>query len=353
MRYALFALISLLLASPALAASRDVEVEVSAADVLLSGTLTLPEGRPRAAVVLVQGNGPHGRDQLISGAPMFKELAEELAGLGIASVRVDNSGVGKSTGARIAHFKQRVPQMRAVFDALRARKEVAGVPLGLVGHSEGTMVATELWSDRADVIDFLVLLGAPGRQGSVVWVDQQSDPERFPGKDSAGLTEIRATFSRIADASIAGDEAALAQATDHLFSLAALTPAEIAEARPGFIGRMASAEMQVFLAHDPAKSFADVTGPVLAVWGTHDGLTDPAINIPAFLEHRNAASALTIMVLPNEDHFFLRGEGLPPGKHKRGQMKLSSRLAPVIASFVESLDAPGAQASSVSLPDPR
>lgn len=338
MHYLIVAALSLLFVSSANAAPRDMNVEVPTEGAVLAGTLTLPEGRPRAAVVLIQGAGPHARDQVISGAPMFAELAEHLAREGIASVRVDNSGVGESTGERVAHFRQRVPQLASVLDALRGRSEVAGVPIGIIGHSEGTLVAAEIWQIRAEAIDFLVLLGAPGRQGRIVWVDQQSNPERFPGKDEAALAGIRATFEQIADASIAGDARALANATDRLFAVAGLTPAEIAEARPGFIDRMASDEMRVWLAYDPAPAFARVTDPVLAVWGTHDSLTDPALNIPVFLEHRNDASALTLIVLPNEDHFFLRGMGLAPGEHKRGQMRLSPRLGEEISRFISKLE---------------
>ncbi len=335
MRYFLLAAVSLFFVSPVHAAPSDIAVQVPIDDAVLAGTLTLPEGSPRAAVVLIQGAGPHGRDQVISGAPMFKELADDLARRGIASVRVDNSGVGESTGTRVAHFQQRVPQLTSVLDALRGRREVAGVPIGIIAHSEGTLVTAEIWQNRVEAIDFLVFLGAPGRQGRIVWVDQQSNPERFPGKDETVRAQIRATFEQIADASINGDEQALSAATDRLFAVAGLTPAEIAEARPGFISRMASDEMRVWLAHDPAEAFSRVTDPVLTIWGTHDTLTDPALNLPVFLEHRNEASALTSIVLPNEDHFFLRGQGLAPGEHKRGRMRLSPRLGEEISRFID------------------
>jgi pimeloyl-ACP methyl ester carboxylesterase len=310
-----------------------VTVETGSAQ--LAGTLSFPEDRPRAAVVLVQGAGPHARDQVISGAPMFKLLADGLAAQGIASVRVDNAGVGASTGERVQHFKQRIPQIRAVLDMLAARPELAGVPIGIIGHSEGTLVATEVWAEREGVIDFVVLLGAPGRQGRTVWIDQQANPARFPGSDQAKLTAIRATFADIADASIAGDHEAIGQGADRLFAMVGLSAQEIAEVRGDFVDRMASPEMQVFLAHDPAPVFARVTDPVLAVWGTHDDLTEPSLNAPIFLAKRHDAGALTLAVLPREDHFFLRGEGLAPGEHVAGKMELSSALVDLVAGWIK------------------
>lgn len=314
--------------------AHDEPVTVAVGDAQLAGTLVLPENRPRAAVVLVQGAGPHSRDQVISGAPMFKLLAEGLAARGIASVRIDNAGVGASTGARVQHFKQRIPHIQAVLDMLAARPELAGVPIGMVAHSEGTLVATEVWAERDAVIDFLVLLGAPGRQGRTVWIDQQANPARFPGSDEAKLAAIRTTFADIADAAIAGKRAAIEHATDRLFALAGLSAQEIAEVRGGFVERMASPEMQVFLAHDPAPAFARVTDPVLAVWGTHDQLTEPSLNVPIFLAGRNPAGALTLAVLPREDHFFLRGEGLAPGEHEAGKMELSGDMVDVVATWI-------------------
>ena len=309
-------------------------VRVPSGDAVLAGELVLPDGPARAAVVLVQGAGPHGRDQTISGAPMFRELADGLAARGVASVRIDNAGVAESTGERVQHFRQREPHITAVLDMLAARPELSGAPLGLVAHSEGTMVAADVWEERDEALDFLVLLGAPGRQGRVVWVDQQSNPERFPEHGPEDHARIRAAFDRVAESSIAGDRAAVEAATDALFRTIGLADEEIAELTPDFVARMASPEMQVFLGHDPAPAFGRVSDPVLAVWGGVDPLTAPALNVPVFLDHRHSASRLTIVVLPDEEHFFLRGEGLAPGKHAFGKMSLSPRLVETIADWL-------------------
>lgn len=98
---------SFLLVPLAAAQFRDVVMSIPAGGAVLAGTLTLPEGRPKAAIVRVRGNGPHTRDRMISGAHSMGLPAEARAAKGIATVQVDNSGVGQSTGERIQHFKQR------------------------------------------------------------------------------------------------------------------------------------------------------------------------------------------------------------------------------------------------------
>ncbi|AYG95668.1 alpha/beta fold hydrolase [Brevundimonas naejangsanensis] len=315
-------------------AQSEVEVRISSGDAVLAGTLALPKDPPRAAVVLIQGAGPHGRNQVISRAPMFKELADGLAQQGIASLRIDNAGVGASTGQRVQHFKQRQPHIIATFDALAERPELQNVPLGLIGHSEGTLVASSIWADRKDAIDFMVMLGAPGRQGRAVWVEQQSNPARFPDHGPEDHQRLRAAFDAIAEASIAADRAAVTAAVDHLFELVRATPEEIAENKPGFIDRMASPEMQVWLSHDPAPVFGQITDPTLLVWGDADSLTSPVQNLPVFLAEKNPAAEMTFIVLPNEDHFFLRGEGLAPGQHRAGAMSLSPAIVTTVSDWI-------------------
>ena len=336
-RNALFAGLagSMFLASTAMADIRNVEVSIPAGDAILAGTITLPESTPKAAIVLVQGNGPHTRDQMISGARNMGLLAEALAERGIATVRVDNSGVGQSTGERIQHFKQRIPQIVAVVDHMANRPEVQGLPLGILGHSEGSMIVTEVWTQRDEPLDFVVVMGAVGRDGRTVWVDQQANPDRWTEHTPAQQAVIRAAFNSIVDASISGDRAAVEAAVRNLFKEAGATEEEIAENLEGFTDRMASPEMQVFLAHDPMPVFAKVTDPVLAVWGGIDPATSPAINVQPYIVNRNPASRLTVSVLPEEEHFFLYGEGLEPGEHKFGQMKLSPHLPNAINQWLD------------------
>lgn len=330
MRFLILAAVMLAAAPSAASSQIREEVRVASGDAVLAGTLTLPDGPPRAAVVLIQGAGPHDRDQVISGAPMFAQLADALAERGVASIRIDNPGVGASSGQPVAHFKEREFHISRALEALAARPELAVVPLGLIGHSEGALIAPRVWAEHDQAVDFLILIGAPGRPGRTVWVDQQSNPERFPDHDAAGHVAIRSAFDSVAVAAIARDDAALEAATDHLFGVIALSPAETDAVKPDFLARMSSAEMQVFLSHDPAEAVSRVTDPVLAVWGAVDDLTDPALNVPVFLESRNSQSRLTALVLPEEDHFFLRGEGLPPGQHAYGKMNLSPALVDAI-----------------------
>lgn len=330
------AALACLAATPAPAAEREVSLAVDATTTL-AGTLRLPDGEPRAVVLMLTGNGNHTRDQMISGAPMFGEIAEALAARGVASLRLDTAGAGRSTGAPTAHFRQRTPQMAAAVDLLARQPELAGAPLGLLGHSEGAMVAPLVYAARPDEVDFLILLSAPGARGDVVWIEQQAGfaPERFPDIPEGGMPAVRTALQAVTAASISGDRDAVAAAT-LTFARAIGAPQEDidnGELEP-FIDRMASAEMQTFLSHDPAPAFSAVAAPVLAVWGGIDIHTAPGVNAGPLIAARHPDSVLTTMVLPAQDHFFMVGEGLAPGEHVRGQMHVSPALFEAIEGWL-------------------
>lgn len=81
---------------------------------------------------------------------------------------------------------------------------------------------------------------------------------------------------------------------------------------------------------------ATVTDPTLLVWGDADSLTSPLQNLPVFLAE-NPAAEMTFMVLPHEDHFFLRGEGLSPGQHRAGAMSLSPAIVKTVSDWIAAL----------------
>ncbi|MFW5660339.1 MAG: hypothetical protein ACOC05_03005, partial [Oceanicaulis sp.] len=123
-------------------------------------------------------------------------------------------------------------------------------------------------------------------------------------------------------------------ATDALFT-AWGAPQEIWEdgTVQGFADRMASPEMEVFLALDPADGYRASADPRLAVYGALDTQTAADLNAPR-LEEASAPGQTRILVLDDQDHFFLRGEGLAPGEHAFGEMTLAPELPRAIVDWL-------------------
>ena len=312
-------------------------VTIAAPGATLAGELLMPED-PKGVLVFVTGAGPHGRDQVISGAPMFAELAAGLAAGGWASLRIDERGVGESEGDITPHALSRVQDVVACIDFAAAQ----GLgPVGVLGHSEGALIAPLAEAQRPDLVSLLILLGAPAAPGAEVWIDQQMANTRAHFGEAATparLAAAEAALGEVVAASIAGDADAVQAATDRLFR-AWEAPEEIwADGTvEAFAARMASPEMQVFLSLDPRPGYRASADPRLAVYGRLDDQTAPDLNIP-LLAAASAPGQTAIVVLDDQDHFFLRGEGLAPGEHAFGQMALAPELPATILAWLDDHD---------------
>jgi pimeloyl-ACP methyl ester carboxylesterase len=132
-------------------------------NVTLAGTLTIPESPgPFPAVLLLSGTGPNDRDQLIWGHRVFLVLADHLTRQGIAVLRYDDRGVGRSTGSydegTFEDFKE---DALAGVEYLKTLPQINAQRIGLAGHSEGGATAPLAAAESTDVA-FMVLMAAPG-----------------------------------------------------------------------------------------------------------------------------------------------------------------------------------------------
>lgn len=145
----------------------EVTFENEEDGVCLSGTLTLPEsGVDVPAVILITGSGPHDRDECICGHKPFLVIADFLTRNGIAVLRYDDRGVGASSGtfskATSFHFAK---DALAAVDYLKSRSEIDAHKIGLVGHSEGGLIAQVVASENPVDVSFVIMLAGHGIQG--------------------------------------------------------------------------------------------------------------------------------------------------------------------------------------------
>jgi uncharacterized protein len=149
----------------------------TAAGHTLAGTLTLPQGRERSpAVVMITGSGAQDRDQalpMLRGYRPFRDIADTLSRTGIAVLRLDDRGFGESRGvfasATSADFAD---DIRAGLAYLRARTDIDGARLGLVGHSEGGLIAPKVAATDTSLAA-VVLIAGPARTGRAIIEYQQ------------------------------------------------------------------------------------------------------------------------------------------------------------------------------------
>ncbi len=173
-----------------------IEEEVTftnkAAAVKLAGTLTLPRSKgPHPAAILLQGSGPHGRDEMIFYHRPFLVLADYLTRNGIAVLRYDKRGTNHSTGdfgkATIHDFAS---DARAAVEYLKTRREIDSSGIGMIGHSEGGTVAQIVAANPSDVA-FIVSIAGPGINGCENIILQDLASAKTKGATDEELELIR------------------------------------------------------------------------------------------------------------------------------------------------------------------
>ncbi len=143
-------------------ARRDFEVSVRSGDVTLAGTLSLPGGRARPAVaIFVSGDGPQDRDANPGGASLFRVLADSLVAEGVAVLRHDDRGAGRSSRpSRPPSYRALLDDTRAAIAFVRQRSDLDARRVFLVGHSEGAKTCEVLAVEDTSIAGVALLAGA-------------------------------------------------------------------------------------------------------------------------------------------------------------------------------------------------
>ncbi|HEY2013385.1 MAG TPA: alpha/beta fold hydrolase [Bryobacteraceae bacterium] len=257
----------------------------------LAGTLTEPKGAgPFAAAILITGSGPQDRDETLFEHKPFWVIADYLTRRGIAVLRVDDRGTGKSTGnSSRATLDDMADDVLAGVEHLKGRKEIDGRRIGVIGHSEGGIVGPAA-AVRSGSIAFVVMLAGTGVDGEHLVYRQAELINRAAGASDAAVAKNRAVQEMIIDAlrSESDEQAALAKMRAGWAQMkAASSEAERQQmglgdaAMEGQFQAMLSPEMRSFLFFDPAPVLRKLKAPVLALNGSRDLQVPPSQNLPA------------------------------------------------------------------------
>jgi pimeloyl-ACP methyl ester carboxylesterase len=288
------------------------EEEVAYSTIRIAGTLTLPKTRgPHPAVVLITGSGPQDRDEAIVGHRPFLVLADHLTRQGIAVLRCDDRGVAKSTGkfAR-ATSEDFADDVLAGVEYLKTRPDIDARQIGLIGHSEGGLIAPLAAAQSKDVA-FIVLLAGPGVPGDEILYSQVAALLKFQGKSPEAIAANRVIQQRtygvlkeVADARLAGQKMR-AIVEEELAGLPESVRKEIGEMNK-IQDALPGPWFRYFITYDPRPTLRKVTCPVLALNGEMDYQVAPAQNLPeiekALKEGGNPD--VTVKQLPRLNHLF-------------------------------------------------
>ncbi len=279
---------------------------------VLAATLTLPKGKgPFPAVILICGSGPHDRDETLMGHKPFLVLADALTRRGIAVLRADKRGVGKSTGnyatATSADFAN---DAEAGLNYLLRRQEIDANRIGLLGHSEGGDIAPMVAARNANVA-FVILLAGPAIPGDQLIVEQTRALALASGveqkvADKSADTEAKLVAIVKAEQPVAARDKALRDA---------LGPYGLSgDKLEANLKALTSPWYVEFLRYAPASNLAKLQVPLLALYGEKDMQVPPTVNAPALKKALDAAGdkQYETVVYPGLNHLFQTAKtGLP------------------------------------------
>jgi pimeloyl-ACP methyl ester carboxylesterase len=236
----------------------------------LSGTLTVPSGEgPFAAVALLSDSGPQDRDSELQGYHLFGILADYLTRRGIAVLRFDDRGVGKSSGDHTrATTADLVTDARAALAYLRSQPLIAPQQVGLVGHGEGANVAL-LAATEPQGPAFVASLAGYGQAGREVLKRQQGEILRLIGADGGQVKAAQNLYDQVVETLRQTPNATAARTKIMALLRSSNTGIDEPMARARAV-QLTSPWSRYFIDFDPAKRLPQVQCPVLLLNGTAD-----------------------------------------------------------------------------------
>jgi uncharacterized protein len=299
--------------------SEDVEYDNTDKSQHFGATITIPEGKgPFPAAVLITGSGQQDRDETISGHKLFAVLADALTRNGIVVLRVDDRGVGKSTGDVIsATSEDFAGDVNVSLDYLLTRPEVNKKKIGMIGHSEGAMIAPMVAIGRND-INFIVMLAGPGVKIAQLMTEQMEaiiKPDVSEKALNAYMPYYK-TLLKIADPT--ADSATISQSMIKASTdwISATDTAILKELGYSEKGRQRAIMMlaqiyttkwfRFFLAYDPQPTIEKLKSRILALNGSKDLQVLPSSNLEGIRAalKKSRSRNYTVKELPGLNHLF-------------------------------------------------
>jgi len=320
-----------------------VVYENKEAAVKLAGTLTSPgqEG-PFPAVLLISGSGPQDRNETILGHHPFLVLADYLTRLGIAVLRVDDREVGKSGGDFTqATSEDFASDVLAGLEYLKSRQEINPKQIGLIGHSEGGIIAPMVAVQSSDVA-FIILMAGTGLMGEEILYLQGELILRAEGASDEAIAKNRSLQEQMF--TIVKEEKDNSVAEKRLRAILQDAMSEVSEEERK--GAEATVEAQIqwvlspwfrhFLAYDPKPTLMKVKCPVLAINGEKDVQVPPRENLAAIEEALKLAgnNNYTIKELPRLNHLFQTAQTGSLSEYARIEETISPTALKIMSDWI-------------------
>jgi pimeloyl-ACP methyl ester carboxylesterase len=320
--------LEVLISEPDAAAPEDlpydvIEATIDAGDHSLAGILTLPPGDgPVPGIVIVSGSGAQDRDgvnPVMPGYAPLRWLADHLTRAGVAVLRFDERGIGGSGGDHeSATSADLADDVTAALRHLAGTEGVDATRVGLLGHSEGSVIVGRVAAAVPDEVAFMIAMAGPALPYSEIVITQVERIAAASGASQAEIDEAVALQRTFVERAIAEDwEALEALAVQHVTDqLAALPEAQraqlgdidavVAQQAEATVAAFQSPWLSYFMTYDPRDDLRRITAPTLVLFGELDVQVDVEQNLAPFEAALAEAGNgdVTVAVVPRANHLF-------------------------------------------------
>ncbi len=311
---------------------KEVVFENKAADLKLAGTLTMPKDCENCmAAILISGSGAQDRDESLLGHKPFWVIADYLSERGIAVLRFDDRGVGESTGdfasATSADFKTDV---QAAFEFLKTQKGIDATKIGLIGHSEGGLIAPMLAAENKEVA-FIISLAGPGMKGKDLLPEQAKLIAEANGADPSEVKETYEITKKVCN--LIAKEKDIEKLKAKLLKIIEDDNTSEDQVNAA-LQQYTSNWFRFFMAYDPVKDLKKVKCPVLALNGAKDLQVPADDNLKGIKKALKRNKKVKLMKFEDMNHLFQTCETGSPLEYAQIEETFSEVVLKVMADWL-------------------
>ncbi|RZK39516.1 MAG: alpha/beta fold hydrolase [Pedobacter sp.] len=321
----------------------EVKFENKRDKITLAGTLTLPKSSTKKppVVILISGSGPQDRNESFASHKPFLVLADYLTKNGIAVLRYDDRGFGESTGdfskGTTADFAY---DALSAIDFLKNRKDINTAKIGLIGHSEGAIIAPMV-ANLSKNIAFIIMLAGTGTLGKEVSLAQAIDYRNFSVPDEQ---EYKAYVKNAIEIASSNKEHELikSELTTFYRNSAILnsmlpTDANKDEFIKNLVASRTTPWIKYFYNYNPATEIKKINVPALALYGSNDTQVSPKYHMKPVKKALTDSQSkdFDVVLLEGLNHLFQKSETGHISEYPQIEETFAPKALEIILSWIK------------------
>lgn len=313
----------------------DVTFTSGVDKIVLAGTITRPKTAGKfAAVVLVTGSGPQDRNETIMGHEPFKVLADYLTKNDIIVLRYDDRGIGESKGdfakATTGDFGQ---DALAALNFLKQQPKVDPMRVGILGHSEGGLIATILAGQQASGLHFIASLAGPMIPMDSLLLLQNEAVMKVQGlvMSDSDRQMIKRNYE------LAASDLPAREAFDKILeNMKSVSGSQDLEGVDQ-IGAMVTPWFRHVIRIDPRPFIQKIQIPVYAIFGGKDVQVPAQPNRESLETHLKTKANSRIKIYPEMNHLFQKAESGSVTEYATIEETMNPAVLADLAQWIKSL----------------